>query len=73
MNRMFMSRTAALAYLIGRRRDLQEAMGGRSGANVEATHRDLESIDRLILDVRAGRVTVFPLDSEHASEVVVTG
>ena len=72
MDRMFMTRVDAIANLMARRQSLQRAIDGRAKDNRAAMLRDLDSVNQLVLDVRAGRTKVFHTDATHSTEIVVT-
>ncbi|MGA3246928.1 MAG: hypothetical protein ABSD12_01930 [Paraburkholderia sp.] len=61
MERFFMGRGSAVTYLLGQRRTWFAKISAASSGNVEMESRQVELIERLILDVRAGRLHTFEL------------
>ncbi len=55
MNRIFMTRTEALELLIKAHQAASDKIDGHTGAALA----NIEALDHLLLDVRAGRVTEF--------------
>jgi hypothetical protein len=72
MERFFMSRASAVTFLLESRRAMFAKISDSAFGDVETESRELEEIDRLILDVRAGRVCVFQLKQPRAVEIFVT-
>ena len=56
-----MRRGSAVTYLLERRRTCFAKIAKTPSGNVEMESREIERIERLILDVRAGRVRAFEL------------
>ncbi|SDH56198.1 hypothetical protein [Paraburkholderia phenazinium] len=67
-----MGRGSAVTYLIARRRAWFATITATPSGNVELESRQLELLERLILDVRAGRVRSFELTQPKPVSVVVT-
>jgi hypothetical protein len=61
-----------VTYLIARRRAWFATITATPSGNVELESRQLELLERLILDVRAGRVRSFELTQPKPVSVVVT-
>ena len=72
MERFFMRRASAVILLLDRRRMWLKQIEATPSGDVEAEMREIESIDRLVLDVRAGRVRTFELARPKAITVHVT-
>jgi hypothetical protein len=72
MEKFFMGRGSAVTYLIARRRAWFATITATPSGNVELESRQLELLERLILDVRAGRVRSFELTQPKPVSVVVT-
>jgi hypothetical protein len=70
MDRMFMSDRSALMRLLNLRKLLLET--GRDGATVAETDERVAELDRLIFDLRAGRIIDFVLHSDVPVHIVVT-
>jgi hypothetical protein len=68
---MFVARASAVAQLLARHRALRDAIADGADDHGEAMDRGLESLNRLILDVRAGRVDVFQLGGTQVVEFVI--
>ncbi len=68
IERLFMSRRAAIVSLIEHRRDIVRAI---TDAPSDKVTQQLHVLDRLILDVRAGRVDVFERDDARRSRVTI--
>ncbi|MFL9903625.1 hypothetical protein PQR71_36800 [Paraburkholderia fungorum] len=73
MDRLFLTRTSAVSYLLNRRRALLDGIAVTPSGNVDSEFQQgVELIERLILDVRAGRVHAFGLDDPEAITVFVS-
>jgi hypothetical protein len=72
MDRFFLRRASAVLYLLNRRRALLEEIEPTQTGNVESEFHGVGLIERLILDVRAGRVHAFELDHPKAVTVFVS-
>ncbi|MGU7784561.1 hypothetical protein [Burkholderia sp. PU8-34] len=68
-NRIFMRRANALKLLLDAR---QSAINQTAGMSVDHTDAKLEALNRLILDVRACRVSEFQIDDTDDEQIVVT-
>lgn len=67
-----MGRGRAVMYLMERRRAWFAAIAATTSGTVEMESRQIELLDRLILDVRAGRVRSFELTEPKPVTVFVT-
>ena len=67
-----MRRASAVAYLFKRRRQWLEKMEATPEGNIESELNEIELIERLILDVRAGRVHAFQFADRQAVEIYVS-
>ncbi|MGF6773646.1 hypothetical protein P3T18_006160 [Paraburkholderia sp. GAS199] len=67
-----MRRTSAVTFLVERRRTWLGKIAAKPSGDVEQETREVDSIERLILDVRAGRVSAFELTDSRAVAVIVT-
>ena len=65
-------RGSAVTYLLARRRAWFAAIADTSRGNIEMESREIEQIERLILDVRAGRVRAFELTQPKRVAIFVT-
>jgi len=72
MDRFFMQRASAVLYLLQRRREWSTRIESAPSGDVEFETRQLDLIERLIIDVRAGRVDAFELDHPKAVAVFVS-
>jgi hypothetical protein len=72
MERYFVRRTRAVAFLLACRRELFEKIGSSPTGNVEFETQQLDLIDRLVRDVRAGRVDSFELDQPKAVVIFIS-
>ncbi|MGF6530290.1 hypothetical protein P3T20_001064 [Paraburkholderia sp. GAS206C] len=72
MEQFFMRRGSAVTYLLARRRAWFAAIADTSRGNIEMESREIEQIERLILDVRAGRVRAFELTRPKRVAIFVT-
>jgi hypothetical protein len=72
MDRFFMQRASAVLYLLKRRREWLGMVEAAKTGDVEFESQQLDLIERLILDVRAGRVNAFELDHPTAIAVFVS-
>ena len=67
-----MGRGSAVTYLPGRRRAWFEKMAATTSGNVELESKQIDLIERLVLDVRAGRVRSFELTHPKPVAIFVT-
>jgi hypothetical protein len=72
MERFFLTRASAVAYLLGTRRATSDEIDNLRVGVADVRLQELDTLDRLLLDVRAGRVRQFRLDKPRAIEVTVT-
>jgi hypothetical protein len=72
MDRFFMRRARAVWYLLDCRREWSGRIGPAHIGDVEFESQQLDLIDRLVLDVRAGRVHSFELAHPKAVAIFVT-
>jgi len=69
-----MRRASAIGYLLALRRQLVEKktdVGLRGDAEFNG-NKEIAQLDRLVLDVRAGRICEFRLDEPESIEIIVT-
>ncbi|KDB07214.1 hypothetical protein LIG30_3460 [Burkholderia sp. lig30] len=68
-----MRRASAIGYLLARRRQLVEKMDAGMRGDAEFNgNKEIARLDRLVLDVRAGRIRAFRLDEPESIEIIVT-
>ncbi|NPT62218.1 hypothetical protein GNZ13_48845 [Paraburkholderia sp. 5N] len=67
-----MQRASAVLFLLRHRREWSARVEAAQSGDVEFEMRQLDLIERLILDVRAGRVDAFELDHPRAIAVFVS-
>lgn len=67
-----MGRGSAVAYLLQRRRTWFAAIAATPSGNLAMESRQMELLERLILDVRAGRVRSFELTQPKSVAVFIT-
>lgn len=67
-----MRRARAVQYLLDRRREWLERVEAAKTSKAEFESQQLNVIDRLIRDVRAGRVDAFELDHPKVVAVFVS-
>jgi hypothetical protein len=72
MERFFMTRASALAYMIKLRGTMADEIAGRTVADANFRLDGLDVLERLILDVRAGRIIEFHLDLPTKISVAIT-
>jgi hypothetical protein len=72
MEQFFMRRGSAVTYLLARRRAWFATIADAPSGNIEMELSEIERIERLILDVRAGRVRAFELTRPKRVAVFVT-
>lgn len=72
MQHFFMTRASAVAYLLGLRRAMPDGIVDLRVGEADVRMQEVDMLDRLLLDVRAGRIREFRLDKPEAIEVVVT-
>lgn len=67
-----MRRAGAVIFLMQRRRVWFEKIAAASSGNLELESAQIEMIERLVLDIRAGRVRAFELKHPKPVAVFVT-
>jgi hypothetical protein len=72
MDRFFMQRASAIAYLMDRRRRWLQKIEAAPSGNVEFERQEVEWLSQLILDVRAARVNTFRFTRPQAVEIYVS-
>jgi hypothetical protein len=72
MEQFFMRRESAVTYLLGQRRAWFAKISTTSTGNVETESQQIELLERLILDVRAGRVRAFELTHPKPVAIFIT-
>ncbi|MGF6530531.1 MULTISPECIES: hypothetical protein [Paraburkholderia] len=72
MDRFFMQRASAVAYLMDRRRRWLQKIETTPGGDVEFERQEVELLAQLILDVRAARVNTFQFTRPQAVEIYVS-
>jgi hypothetical protein len=72
MDRFFMTRVGAVAYLLDRRRACSEKIVATPNGNTALESQEMKLIDRLILDVRAGRIHKFELAHPRAVAIFIS-
>jgi hypothetical protein len=72
MDRFFMQRASAVLYLLHRRREWSTRIESAQTGDAQFEMQQLAVIERLILDVSAGRVHAFELDHPKAVAVFVS-
>ncbi|ABC38190.1 hypothetical protein [Burkholderia thailandensis] len=71
MDRIFMTRTEALEFLLKAHQTAVDKIGHPSHKQTPADHAAIEALDRLLLDVRARRVDQFQINAS-AAQIIVT-
>ncbi|MDP9651794.1 hypothetical protein [Paraburkholderia caledonica] len=71
MELFFVKRVRAVALLLARRRLSMRNLANTTEPSVDE-RGELASLDRLVLDVRAGRVAAFDLPQDPTLKVIVT-
>jgi hypothetical protein len=72
MDRFFMQRASAVAYLMDRRRRWLQKIETTPGGDVEFERQEVELLAQLILDLRAARVNTFQFTRPQAVEIYVS-
>ncbi len=72
MQRFFMTRARAVAYLLVMRRAMPDGIDNLLVDEADSRLQELDMLERLLLDVRAGRIREFRLNEPEAVEIVVT-
>jgi hypothetical protein len=72
MERFFMGRASAVTYLLEQRRTWFTQIQAAASGSVETELKEIERIDRLVLDVRAGRVHSFELTRPNPVQIFIT-
>jgi hypothetical protein len=72
MERYFMTRTSAVALLVGTRRALRDELQDKPAHETSRTERMIQNLERMLLDVRAGRTSEFDLEYPSRVHVIVS-
>ena len=72
MKKLFMTRSCVVAYLIKMRRATPDDIDGLRVSQADLKMQNVEEVERLILDVRAGRTTQFSASFPDAIEIFIT-
>jgi hypothetical protein len=72
MDLFFMHRSSAIAYLMDRRRRWLDKIPTTPNGDIEFEQREIELLERLILDVRAARIDTFQVTHPEAIAVYVS-
>jgi hypothetical protein len=67
MERLFLTRARAIEKIMVRRRIVSDALDERHVKNADTLRAELAELERMLLDVRAGRAVEFVLQDEAAS------
>jgi uncharacterized protein len=59
MERLFLTRSRAIEKIMVRRRIVNDALDGRHTTDTDPLRAELAELERMLLDVRAGRATEF--------------
>jgi hypothetical protein len=74
MDEVFVTRTSAVERIVKARKALQQNLENTDGVGALDTASRLEWLDRLLVDVRAGRLSDFRIPLERGeTRVLVTG
>jgi hypothetical protein len=71
MEQFFMRRASAVNFVLARRRLCLDKIASATDVDLDQ-QREVELIERLVLDVRAGRLSTFELKQAKAVAVIVT-
>jgi hypothetical protein len=72
MDRFFMYRSSAVAYLMDSRRSWLDKIEATPNGDIEFEQQEVELLGRLILDVRAARIDTFQVTHPQAIAVYVS-
>jgi hypothetical protein len=72
MEQYFMTRTSAVALLVGTRRALRDELQDKPAHEASRTERMIQNLERMLLDVRAGRTSEFDLEYPSRVHVIVS-
>jgi hypothetical protein len=72
MERMFLTRPSAIERIMLRRREVGDALNARDVSGADALNAELVELERLLLDVRAGRAIEFVLQGAEPLHYFVT-
>jgi hypothetical protein len=72
MERYFMTRTSAVALLVGSRRAIREELENKVATDTTRCERLFQNLERMLLDVRAGRTSEFDLEYPLPVHVIVS-
>ncbi|APR39587.1 hypothetical protein [Paraburkholderia sp. SOS3] len=67
MERLFLTRVRAIEKIMVRRRIVSDALDDRHVAKADTLRAELAELERLLLDVRAGRASEFVLQDDAAA------
>jgi hypothetical protein len=72
MERYFMTRTSAVALLVGSLRAIRDELQDKPAHEASRSERMLKNIERMLLDVRAGRTSEFDVEYPSLVHVIVS-
>ncbi|SEF11553.1 hypothetical protein SAMN02787142_7721 [Burkholderia sp. WP9] len=72
MERFFMTRASAIAYLLKARRAMPDEIEDLRVRDADMRLQELDAIDRLLIDVRAGRTREFRVAMPLSVEIAIT-
>ncbi|HVE07804.1 MAG TPA: hypothetical protein VNE00_11170 [Paraburkholderia sp.] len=72
MERMFLTRASAIERIMLRRRSLLDTLNARDASGADTLNAELTELERLLLDVRAGRAHEFVLQGDAPLHCFVT-
>ncbi|TCF96474.1 hypothetical protein BZM26_37475 [Paraburkholderia strydomiana] len=72
MQRFLLTRARAVAYLLRVRRATTDAIDNLQVGEAAVRLRELDMLERMLLDVRAGRINEFRLDKPQTIEIAIT-
>ncbi len=67
-----MTRTSAVALLVGSRRAIRDELEDKPAQDSSRSERMLQNLERMLLDVRAGRTSEFDLEYPLPVHVIVS-
>ncbi|MFC0401929.1 hypothetical protein [Paraburkholderia rhizosphaerae] len=71
MERLFLTRSRAIEKIMVRRRVVSDALDDRHATDTDALRAELAELERMLLDVRAGRANEFVIHESVAQHCFV--
>jgi hypothetical protein len=72
MEQCFMSRTSAVALLVQKRRAIFDGLKDKAAHEMSREEQTLKTLERLLLDVRIGRIREFDIENPMPLHIIIS-